>query len=391
MFRMAVGHSDDIDLETAVATVLDECAAALDGLPPSAGILYVAWDVDRQAVARAVVARFPGIALIGATSAGEMTSVIGLAEDSVALALFASDNVEITAGLGLNLLADPAAAARQAVNAAQARTTQPARLCVALPAVGGYEARDLFDGLRGALGPDVPVVGGGSSPADPASPPGTTDSLQIVGDQVTADSIAVLLFSGDLNVSIGVETGWRGIGPRGVVTRTSADGVLEIDGRPAMEFYERYVGLGQPPLANPMAVWEDATAGTFYLRTPSSADTATGLVAFFGTVPVGATVQITTAGTEQIFDGARASVLNALERYPSGAKPSAALIYSCATRKFLLGTRAAQEVELVRDTLGRDVPIAGFYCLGEIAPKPPLLDRTEFHNATLVSVLLGAG
>src|SRR5215218_5758686 len=128
MFRMAVGHSDDIDLHTAIATVLDQCHAALAGADPRAGLLYVAWDVEHQPVVDAVLARFPGIELVGATTGGEMTSVMGFLEDSVALAVFASDTVEITAGLGRNLLADPAGAARDAVDAARSRTTQPARL-----------------------------------------------------------------------------------------------------------------------------------------------------------------------------------------------------------------------------------------------------------------------
>ena len=63
-------------------------------------------------------------------------------------------------------------------------------------------------------------------------------------------------------------------------------------------------------------------------------------------------------------------------------------MYSCATRRFLLGTRAGREIELVRDLVGKDVPIAGFYCLGEIAPLPAA-DISQFHNATVVSVLLG--
>jgi hypothetical protein len=390
MFRMAVGHSDDIDLDRAIETVLEQCEQGLAGAAPRAGLMYVSWDADDARLVKAVTARYPGIELAGATSAGEMSSVIGLAEDSIALALFASDGVQITAGLGRDLQANPAAASRRAVEDAQARTSSPTRLCIALPTVGRFEASAVFDGLRAALGPDVPVLGGGSAPGDPASPIGTTESRQIVGDSVTEDSIAVLLFSGDLDFSFGVETGWRGIGPRGVVTRTSVDGVLEIDGRPAIEFYERYVGLGQPPLGNPLAVYEDAGESTFYLRTPSSSNRETGLVRFFGTVPQGATVQITTAGTEQIFDGARASVASALASYPSGRTPSAALLYSCATRRFLLGTRAGHEVEVVRDALGETVPIAGFYCLGEIAPTGPSVDATQFHNATLVSVLLGA-
>jgi hypothetical protein len=390
MFRMAVGHSDDIDLDQAMAAVLAKCDAALGGVKPRAGLLYGSWDADHQRLADTVMDHYPQIELAGATSAGEMSSVIGLAEDSVALALFASDTVEITAGLGRNLKADPAGAAREAVDQARAKASSAPRLCITLPMVGGYDSETVFASLRAALGPDVPVVGGGSAPEDPAAAIGVTQSRQIVGREVTEDSIPILLFSGALVFSVGVETGWHGVGPRGVVTKASAAGVFEIDDRPAIEFYERYVGLGQPPLGNPLAVFESPTSPTFYLRTPTSSDPATGLVGFFGPVPQGVTVQITTAGTEQIFDGTRASVNSALAAFPEGHSPDAALIYSCATRRFLLGTRAGHEVELVQEALGAGVPVAGFYCLGEIAPNSSDLDATRFHNATLVSVLLGA-
>jgi hypothetical protein len=39
--------------------------------------------------------------------------------------------------------------------------------------------------------------------------------------------------------------------------------------------------------------------------------------------------------------------------------------------------------------LGPDVPFAGFYCFGEIAPVASV-DETRFHNETIVAVLLGA-
>ena len=35
------------------------------------------------------------------------------------------------------------------------------------------------------------------------------------------------------------------------------------------------------------------------------------------------------------------------------------------------------------------MPIGGFYCMGEIAPMASA-DLTRFHNATMVSVLLGS-
>jgi len=389
MFRMAVGHSDDIDLEAALATVLEECDAGLAGAQPRAGIIFGAWDMDHQALVAGVRGHYSGIEIAGATTAGEMSSVIGFSEDSVALAVFACDRVEITAGIGANLVADPLGATGRAVAMARAKATQPSRLCLVMPTIGGAEAGPIFDGLRAALGPGVPILGGGASPEDPAAPLGATQSRQIANDTVGHDSIAMLLFSGELDYSFGVETGWQGVGPRGVVTRTSGDGVLEIDDRPAIDFYARYLGTGQPPIANPLAVYEGGDSDRFYLRTPVNWDPETGRVGFFGVVPEGATVQITVAGTEQIFEGARASMQDALAAFPAGKTPDAALLYSCATRRYLLGTRVGREFEAVRDLLGTSIPIAGMYCLGEIAPMASP-DRTQFHNATMVSVLLGA-
>ena len=155
--------------------------------------------------------------------------------------------------------------------------------------------------------------------------------------------------------------------------------MLEIDGRPALAFYERYVGPGKPPTANPLAVFEGPGSDRFYLRTPLTYDREHGSIAFFGAIPDGATVQLTMAGIDQIFEGAKASVADALARFPDGARPDGALLFSCATRKFLLGTRAG----------GDAVPVGGFYCLGEIAPLATP-DLTRFHNATMVSVLLGS-
>jgi hypothetical protein len=127
----------------------------------------------------------------------------------------------------------------------------------------------------------------------------------------------------------------------------------------------------------------------FFLRTATVLDRETGDVSTFGPMPEGATVQLTVAGFDEIMEGVRTSISSALRTFPAGSTPDAALLYSCATRRFLLGTRARHEIELVQELVGRDVPIAGFYCLGEIAPLPAA-DISQFHNATVVSVLLGA-
>ncbi len=214
-------------------------------------------------------------------------------------------------------------------------------------------------------------------------------SYTFVDDTVAVDGIAILLFCGPLAYSFGVDTGWRPVGPQGTVTRSTSTEISEIDGRPAIEFYQHYLGAGEAAAANPLAVSQEGSSG-FYLRAPVGFDEDRGSVLVFGDVPEGAHVQLSIAGLDDLLGGTKAAIGRALEAYPSTAPPpSAGLLFSCVIRKVLLGTRTGREVEMVRDILGPDVPIAGLYCYGEIAPTG-VDEVSRFHNETMVAVLLGS-
>ena len=103
---------------------------------------------------------------------------------------------------------------------------------------------------------------------------------------------------------------------------------------------------------------------------------------------MGATVQLTTATTDEIVAATADTVRRATEAFPAGATPSAALVFSCAVRKFLLGSRTGQELGEARSLLPADLPVAGMYCTGEIGPVGDA-QATRFLNETFVTVLLG--
>jgi len=60
----------------------------------------------------------------------------------------------------------------------------------------------------------------------------------------------------------------------------------------------------------------------------------------------GATVQLTTANTDEILAGTRDALARAAAEFPGGSQPEAALIFSCSVRKFLLGSRTRVEAEM---------------------------------------------
>jgi hypothetical protein len=88
-----------------------------------------------------------------------------------------------------------------------------------------------------------------------------------------------------------------------------------------------------------------------------------------------------------------AAVERARADFPAGAAPQAALFFSCAVRKYLLGTRTGQELASARDLLPQSLPIAGMYCIGEVAPTgAPIAGatRSQFLNETFVTLLMGS-
>lgn len=384
MFRMVVGHSDEVDAAEAVASVVAQCTECLDGATPSAGLLFSRGS-DFEELASGFAEAYPGVDIIGSTSLGEMSSILGYMEDSVTLALFVSDSVDITDGLGTGLSVDPKGAVRRAVEEARGKTDREPRLCITTPSVARLP-RNLLADLRAELGDGVTVLGGGATPMTMAG--GAVAGRQFFNSRVVEDAVPVLLFSGPLIFSFGLDAGWRPVGKPGRVTKATLGVVYEIDGEPAVAFYERYLGAGvRPTSANPLAVFED-DSDDFYLRVAFARDKEPGALTVRDGLPEGARVQLTVTVIEEIFGGARSAFQRAVKAYPEGSDPEAVLLFSCAIRKYLLGTRTGQEFDIARTEFGDTVPICGFYSLGEIAPLEAGTP-TRFHNETMVAVLLG--
>jgi hypothetical protein len=214
-------------------------------------------------------------------------------------------------------------------------------------------------------------------------------TYQFCNGKVYSDSIPVLLFWGGLHVSHGVASGWRPVGPIHEVTSAEGNRVAEIDGRPVMEIFRDYWGdaslgvLGQFPLA----VIDPSDPDAFYLRAVFSTNPEDGSATFAAEVPQGSKVRITEVLRKGILEGSTQAMEQAVRDFP-GDEPSGALVFSCAARKWLLGTRVGEEAGILEAVLPPSVPLFGFYCFGEIAP----LQRggePRFHNETCVALLFG--
>lgn len=381
MFNVVIAHTEDIDSDDAAAELVEQARGELGEEVPKAGLLFAAVDHDYEMLLACINEAFPGIELIGCTTDGELSTRLGFAEDSITLTLFVSDEVEIVAGLGRDVSTDPAGSLAAGTAEATVRLDKDPVLAIFTPTGLTASGSVMVEHLQKAL-PGIPVVGGTAGDQWKFE-----STHQFFRGEVLLDGAPFLLFSQPLKFSTQVRSGWEPIGKEGVVTRSQGNVVHEIDDMTAVQFYRQYLGdgamdhLGESPLAV-----HDGERGNFYLRAALFCSDADGTVTFAGDIAEGTTVQLTSASRDEIIAATREAVDACVAAYP-GDRPTAALIFSCAGRKQVLGTRTQEEYQLLQEHFP-DLRLAGFYTYGEIAPMAAG-QPTRFHNETFVSLLLG--
>lgn len=391
MFKAFSAFSDDIDTEDAIQEILEECNRQLNGLTPVAGLLFSGTEFGHQIVLNQITNMFPGIQLIGCTTDGEMSSSGGFTEDAITLTLICSDKIKISAGYGRDAGENPTQAAKQAVAMCQHDLKGEPSLAIVLPDGMTSSAYRVLEGLGNILGTEVPVIGGMSADRV-AIGKDSYSTYQFCGDQVLTDSVPLLLFSGPVVYSLGVESGWTPIGERMMVTESEGNTLKTLNEQPALNLYTHYLGdVMKENMAGigsyPLAVYEEGL-DRFYLRVARSANSETGHIDLLGEIPEGAEVQITQGIRDEIINGVNSSVESAVNHYPDNSSPAMAMTFSCTGRKIALGTRSRDEISRVKTGLGSDIPMIGFYSFGEIGPVANHA-RARYHNTTFITLLIG--
>src|SRR6478672_1159703 len=106
MFKVAIGHSEDPFTEDATSEVINTCREGLDGLNPTACMIFSAVDYEYEVILKKIREEFPGIQIVGCSSSGEFSSNIGYSEGSVLLVVFASDTISMATVVARNISKD---------------------------------------------------------------------------------------------------------------------------------------------------------------------------------------------------------------------------------------------------------------------------------------------
>lgn len=238
---------------------------------------------------------------------------------------------------------------------------------------------DLSKGLTDALPQGVSITGGLAG--DGAN---FSETYIILNDFVGSKHVAALGFFGsDLEVGYGSMGGWNGFGPIRTVTKAEGNVLFELDGKPALDLYKKYLGeqaAGLPGtgLLFPLNI-KTADRKQGLVRTILAVDEENQSMTFAGDIPQGAQVQLMKANVDSLVDGANGAAEDVLSNVKKDVQ--LAILVSCVGRKLVMKQRTEEEVEEVLETLGEDTVITGFYSYGELAPFTAGAN-CELHNQT---------
>jgi len=216
-------------------------------------------------------------------------------------------------------------------------------------------------------------------------------TLVVAGSHARSGEVIALGLYGDrLRVGCGSLGGWDPFGPERLITRSAGNVLYELDGRSALELYSQYLGeyaanLPASALLFPLSLRSEP-GDVPVVRTVLSIDEEQGTMTFAGDLPEGWYARLMKANLERLIDGATDAARASYEAIGS-TSPDLALLISCVGRKMVLQQRIEEEVESVREVLGPEAVMAGFYSYGEIAPFSPSA-KCELHNQTMTITTL---
>jgi hypothetical protein len=324
--------------------------------------------------------------IIGCSTSGEISSS-GLSINSAVLGGIASDCLDFEIVTVQGLKKDSEAAGRQL---AESFSSTPRLLQIFSDGLTGNGCA-ILRGIANVFGDSVPVNGGAAGDNGEF-----VKTLQFCRDRVYSDAVCGIAFYGDFRLGIGVQSGWAPIGLSKQVTRACGNIVFELNGEPALDVYERFLGqhakklpaIGvEYPLGFLKSSADKNQADHYILRATMSVDRAKRSILFAGEIPEGAIVNMTCGDKTSILEAAGTAAREAISGI-GNATPEIIFCYSCMARKIVLGRRTEEEITRIRAEFDSRIPMIGFYTYGEFCPVGRK-SSNYMHNETVTLSVLG--
>lgn len=378
--------------ENAYKAGAEACADALENLPDKKAHLLLVFgsiSFDQDKLIEGVAAMAPGVPMVGCSTAGEISTEGLSTSKTVVIMAIHSDQMRVHTAAGHHILWNSRQAGAELASTIQYNSHNYASSALVFADVIAGGGEETILGLQDRLGMSFPLFGGAAS--DDLL---FFETYQYLDGKVFSGSAVGVGFSGDYHIAGMLTHGFFPIGLSHKVTRSQGGTLYELDGEPAVSVYTDYFGeehvgeLREGLLSNlavnyPLGVFLPGSSDAI-IRTPVFVDRK-GAMTFTAAIPEGSEVRLMISGKEEGLASAEAAAKDLLAAL-GGQKPKAVLIINSVARKKMLGLDADEEVHIIQNTIGRDVPMAGFYSYAQVGG--PYTDRVPFHNGGILILAL---
>ena len=312
---------------------------------------------------------------------------------SVVVTVITSDELQWTNGLARGLEDDSRGVGQRiAQNLRTDLSAETIGLFVFPDGISGNPDQFLA-GLEGSVPSDrfLPLWGGGAG--NNLNWGGR--AYQYCDDEVISDGVSYALLSGNAQAGWAISHGLIPIGGERKVTRSNGNVIYEIDGKPATQVLKEY--LPEHALAEDRDWMRYAISLALCFKAPSymkdeeyvvrgvpAVRMADGSIIVQSEVQEGTSIWFSSRDKEKMTTGLDRMAAQIKEQL-GGAQPKLVLQFECLTRgKTML--REQEKLQLLkrfRQSVGPDVPWAGFYTIGEIGPV-----EEHNHHHLFTSVVL---
>jgi hypothetical protein len=371
---------------------------AFGGKAPRVVVLYGAVNHDQAAMVRTLRAALGGdVAVVGCSSQGVMTS--GSVREGgyyVGAMGFGGSSLKMGTAVEHEISDDTRAkGARLAKAVLEQLGGEPKVLVLLYDPLCGADVHELLAGVREHI--KCPIVGGGAS--QPWGP--MVKTYQYYGDEVFSHGAVALGLGGPITAELGVCHGTSPTGLTMTLTRTEANRLLEIDGRPALEVWREVTGLaeGETSDLNHVAAWaigierpvtavDGKTKSAYAIRAAFGFDPSENSITVQAAIPANTKIMFHHRTTTAVMDGTKVMGNDLAERLRN-RRVWAVLGFECGARTSpFLGLKATTDENIaLQGVVAPDAPWLGMLAWGEIAPVG---GEPAFHNYTYPLVVLTA-
>ena len=325
--------------------------------------------------------KYPDAIVFGCSSAGEISDVI-VKDNTISLTAIEFDKTCLKlVSVKVNKMND---SFKAGVNIGRMLSDKHLKHVMVLSDGLKVNGVDLTSGIKSNL-LNTSVTGGMAGDGEDFE-----KTFVIRNNEILENAVLGLGFYGDsLNVSYSAKGGWDGFGIERLVTKSKKNVLYELDGKPALEIYKNILGEDAKKLPSSgllfpvnMKKGKDDIA---VVRGISGINEKDKSLIFGVNIQEGVSLRLMKGNIDRLITGAKESAVSACITLKENSE--LVIVISCIGRRLVLKQLVEEEIEIIRNVVGDNPKITGFYSYGEIAPLEDV-SLCELHHQTMTITTL---